>query len=41
MVDHCEIFEARVDIHNRLTFEIRGDTIHIRRVGTHEIYRQP
>lgn len=41
MVNQISIYEARVDIHNRLTFEVHGDTIYMRRVGTHEIYRKP
>jgi hypothetical protein len=30
------IWEARVDIHNRMTFEIIGDTIYLRVVGNHD-----
>lgn len=41
MINQRDIYEARVDIHNRMTFEMRGDTIILRRVGTHEIYRKP
>jgi mRNA-degrading endonuclease RelE of RelBE toxin-antitoxin system len=41
MVNTGNIYEARVDIHNRMTFQIHGDIILMRRVGTHEIYRKP
>lgn len=41
MVNSDEIFEARVDIHYRVTFKIEGDCIVMRRVGTHAIYRNP
>jgi mRNA-degrading endonuclease RelE of RelBE toxin-antitoxin system len=41
MVNQKRIYEARVDIHNRMTFEIQGELILMRRVGTHEIYRKP
>ena len=30
------IWEARVDIHNRMTFEIISDTIYLRVVGNHD-----
>ena len=30
------IWEARVDIHHRMTFEIMGDTIYLRVVGNHD-----
>ena len=36
-----DIWEARIDEHYRMTFQIEGDTILIRKVGTHEIYRNP
>lgn len=41
MVNQKNIYEARIDIHNRLTFEIHEGYILMRRVGTHEIYRNP
>ena len=41
MVNQTSIYEARVDIHNRVTFEVQDDTVFMRRVGTHEIYRKP
>ncbi|OGB87227.1 hypothetical protein A3H38_01380 [candidate division WOR-1 bacterium RIFCSPLOWO2_02_FULL_46_20] len=31
-----EIWEARVDLQYRITFEIIGDTIFLRTVGSHE-----
>lgn len=34
-------WEARVDYHYRLTFEIVGEAIQMSRVGTHDIYRNP
>lgn len=36
-----EIWEARIDIHFRFTFEVNGGNVLLRRVGTHEIYRNP
>jgi mRNA-degrading endonuclease RelE of RelBE toxin-antitoxin system len=41
MVGVDEVWEARVDIHYRLTFNIQGDVIVLRHVGTHTIYRKP
>ena len=41
MVNQEDIWEARVDIHYRMTFELSGDVIVVRRVGTHEVYRKP
>jgi len=41
MVGQGDIWEARIDIHYRLTFQIVGDVIVLRKVGTHEIYRKP
>lgn len=41
MVNQTNIYEGRIDIHTRVSFEIQGDTIFMRRVGTHEIYRKP
>ena len=31
------IWEVRVDIHYRMTFEILGDTIYLRAVGNHDV----
>ncbi len=36
-----QIWEARVDVHYRMTFKIEGELLVMRRVGTHEIYRRP
>jgi len=36
-----EIWEARIDYHYRMTFNVKGSIIIMRRVGTHEIYRKP
>ncbi len=41
MVHEAEIWEARVDIHYRVTFQRNGEVILLRRVGTHEIYKRP
>lgn len=36
------IWEARVDLHYRMTFEVIGDTIYLRVVGNHdEVLRNP
>lgn len=39
--NQADVWEARVDYHFRVTFRIVGDVISVRRVGTHEIYRNP
>lgn len=39
MVNRDELWEARIEIHHRLTFEIRDNILILRRVGTHEIDR--
>ncbi len=41
MVNHEDIWEARIDIHYRMTFTFEREVITLRRVGTHEIYRHP
>lgn len=35
------IWEARVTLHYRMTFEIHGSIILLRRIGTHDILRSP
>lgn len=35
-----DIWEARIDEHYRLTFQIQDDVIILRRAGTHAIYRK-
>jgi mRNA interferase RelE/StbE len=36
------VWEARVDIHHRFTFEIVGDTVFLRAVGNHdEVLKSP
>ena len=36
------IWEARVDLHYRMTFEMRGDVVYLRVVGNHdEVLRRP
>ena len=34
-----EIWEARNDLQYRFTFTINGDEVFLRKIGTHEIYR--
>lgn len=41
MVNRTDIYEARVDLHYRVTFTIIENAIYLRRVGTHQIYRKP
>lgn len=41
MVGQDDIWEARIDLHYRFTFQLQGDVIVLRRIGTHEIYRKP
>ena len=36
-----DIWEARIDIHNRLTFQIENETVVLRRVGPHNILKKP
>ena len=36
-----DIWEARVDYHHRLTFTVISQLIILRRVGTHDILRNP
>jgi hypothetical protein len=35
------IYEACVDLHNRMCFKIVGDTYRMRKVGKHDILRNP
>ncbi len=32
-----EVFEARIDLHNRFTFEITQDIITLRTIGPHDV----
>ena len=41
MVNQPDIWEARVDLHTRITFQAGDHQITLRSVGTHEIYRKP
>ena len=41
MTGYSDVWEARIDEHYRVTFQIVDDVIVVRRVGTHEIYRHP
>jgi mRNA-degrading endonuclease RelE of RelBE toxin-antitoxin system len=36
-----DIWEARVNSHYRMTFQITDNVIILRKVGTHDIYRNP
>ncbi len=40
MVNREEVWEARIDIQYRFTFQFSDDDIVLRSIGTHEIYRQ-
>lgn len=41
MINYPHIWEARVDGQYRMTFELHDTIIQMRKVGTHEIYRNP
>ena len=41
VVNHLDIWEARVDIHHRMTFKIEADVLVFRRVGLHDILKNP
>ena len=41
MTGRSGIWEARIDLHYRFTFQTFDDFVVLRRVGTHEIYRKP
>jgi mRNA-degrading endonuclease RelE of RelBE toxin-antitoxin system len=41
MVNQPDVWEARIDIRHRFTFNVVGDRIILRAVGTHRIYRKP
>lgn len=36
-----DIWEARISGDYRITYQVTGDVIRLRRIGTHEIYRNP
>lgn len=36
-----DIYEARVTGDYRMTYKIVGETLRLRRIGSHEIYRSP
>jgi len=36
-----DIYEARVTGGYRMTYKIAGETLRLRRIGAHEIYRSP
>jgi mRNA-degrading endonuclease RelE of RelBE toxin-antitoxin system len=35
------VWEARVDVHHRMTFQIVGDRIILRAVGPHDLLKKP
>jgi len=41
MANQPDIYELRVDIHYRITYQTLDDLIILRRVGTHKIYKNP
>ena len=41
MVGYPDIYEARLTKGYRFTFQIRGETCFLRRVGTHDILKTP
>jgi addiction module RelE/StbE family toxin len=41
MAGHESVWEARVTLDYRMTFQISDDTYMLRRVGTHPILRRP
>jgi mRNA-degrading endonuclease RelE of RelBE toxin-antitoxin system len=41
MTNTSTIWEARIDIHFRFTFQMQGEQVLMRRIGTHTIYKKP
>ena len=41
MNNESTIWEARIDIHIRFTFQMNGELVLMRRIGTHAIYKNP
>lgn len=41
MEGHLDVYEARITREYRFTYTVVGDTIHLRRIGTHEILKAP
>jgi mRNA-degrading endonuclease RelE of RelBE toxin-antitoxin system len=41
LTNQGDIYETRVDLHYRMTYQTQDDLIILRRVGTHEIYKKP
>ena len=41
MKGHPDIWEARVDYHHRITFQVAHDTLVLRTVGAHDTLKQP
>lgn len=41
MKGHPDIWEARVDYHHRITFQVTHDILVLRTIGAHDIIKQP
>lgn len=41
MAGQFDIYEVSVSMHYRITYQKVGDTAYLRKVGTHDILRQP
>ena len=41
MQGRIDIWEGRISIHYRFTFDREGDAVHLRRIGTHDILSNP
>jgi hypothetical protein len=41
MQGRVDIWEGRITIHYRFTFDRDGDVVNLRRIGTHDILRNP
>ncbi len=41
MAGQKNIYECRINIQYRLTYERRGDTAYLRKVGTHDLLNNP
>lgn len=41
MAGHRDIYEVRVTLNYRMTYRRIGDTIYLRKIGTHDLLRNP
>jgi len=41
VINAPDVWEARIDLHVRMTFRIEGDTLVFRRIGNHDILKRP